>query len=279
MPGKIAPPGWRGIGSPVACLPGMRRHRGEAPSARLEKERRFHDRRFRGDGHDVRASIAKYYSVYTLNTAYFDALMHRHLPGADVLEYGCAKGEKALRWARAGARIKGIDISGQAVRIANEHAGRAKLRAEFLEMNAEQTEFVDASFDVVFGEGARVLKPTGRAIFIEPLGHNPVLNLYRKLTPAMRTEGEHPLLMRDLQLMGRYFERVHVKYFHLTTLAAVPFRKSAVFKPLLALLQGIDRTLMTLVPPIQRWAWIAVIDMVRPRRPSRDAAVRRVSLK
>ena len=64
----------------------------------------------------------------------------------------------------------------------------------FLVMDAESMKFEDKTFDVVYGSGilhhlnidkayrelARVLKPDGVAIFIEPLGHNPLINLYRK---------------------------------------------------------------------------------------------------
>lgn len=247
---------------------------------RIAKERNFHDQRFRDHDEDVRDALGKYYSVYTLNTVRYNELLGRYLPGADVLEYGCAKGEKSLHWAKAGARVKGIDISDEAVRIANDEARQAALPAEFFAMNAEQMDFADESFDVVFGEGilhhlhldqsyaeiARVLRPGGRAVFVEPLGHNPALNLYRKLTPAMRTEDEHPLLVDDLQLIERHFERVDIEYFHITTLATVPFRNTRVFRPLLALLHGIDRLAMRLVPPIRRWAWVAVINMSGPLR-------------
>lgn len=245
---------------------------------RLENERRFHDERFGAEA-DLRAELGKYYSVYGINTSFFEGLLGRYVPGADVLEYGCAKGDKSLRWAREGARIKGIDISGKAVDIANERARAESLPAQFYAMNAEQLELADASFDVVFGEGilhhldltkacreiARVLRPQGRAIFVEPLGHNPILNLYRKLTPKMRTDDEHPLVRSDLELMRRCFSQVEVKYFHLATLAAVPLRGRAVFKPLLSLLHTVDEAVMKLASPVRYWAWIAVIEMAAPR--------------
>ena len=37
------------------------------------------------------------------------------------------------------------------------------------------------------------MKPSAGALFIEPLGHNPVINLYRRRTPEQRTVDEHPL--------------------------------------------------------------------------------------
>ena len=185
---------------------------------RLENERRFHDERF-GAAADPRATLSRYYSIYKLNTEFFNERLEGCVPGADVLEFGCARGDKSLRWARAGARIKGIDISGKAVEAANERARAERLPAEFYTMDAEALELLDASFDVVFGEGilhhldlkkacgeiARVLRAPrrGRAIFVEPLGHNPVINLYRKLTPNMRTVDEHPLVRgEDIETFG-----------------------------------------------------------------------------
>lgn len=246
---------------------------------RIAKERDFHDQRFRDHDEDVREDLGKYYSVYTLNTALYNRLLGRYLPDADALEYGCAKGEKSLRWAAKGARVTGIDISDEAVRIANAQAVHASLPAEFFAMNAEQMDFANNRFDVVFGEGilhhlhleqaygeiARVLRPEGRAVFVEPLGHNPIINAYRAMTPQMRTDDEHPLLMSDLEHLGRHFGKVDVHYFHITTLAAVPFHRTRLFKPLLALLHGIDRLLMRVIPPIRRWAWVAVIDVAGPR--------------
>ena len=32
-------------------------------------------------------------------------------------------------------------------------------------------------------ELSRIIKPNGECIFQEPMGHNPIINLYRKLTP------------------------------------------------------------------------------------------------
>ena len=57
-------------------------------------------------------------------------------------------------------------------------------------------------------EIARTLKPGGTALFIEPLGHNPAHQLYRRMTPSMRTADEHPLLQSDLASARRHFGEV-----------------------------------------------------------------------
>ena len=61
-------------------------------------------------------------------------------------------------------------------------------------------------FDIVYGTGIlhhleinkclneihRILKPDGNLLFVEPLGTNPLINLYRKFTPNSRSKDEHP---------------------------------------------------------------------------------------
>lgn len=42
-------------------------------------------------------------------------------------------------------------------------------------------------------------------MFFEPLGHNLLINLYRRLTPELRTEDEHPLVACDLERLVNYF--------------------------------------------------------------------------
>ena len=87
-------------------------------------------------------------------------------------------------------------------------------------MDAEELKFNESSFDLIceigilhylklekaYSELQRVVKKDGVALFIEPLGHNPFIKLYRKLTPRLRTLDEHPLLSKDLILAKKYFD-------------------------------------------------------------------------
>jgi hypothetical protein len=113
---------------------------------------------------------------------------------------------------------------------------------------------------------ARVLRPGGTAVFLEPLGHNPIINLYRRITPAVRTPDEHPLLMKDLKVAAQYFNKVEAQFFNLTTFLAVPFRKWSVFKPLVGALDLCDRALFTVVPFAKRYAWQMVLKLSEPRK-------------
>lgn len=130
--------------------------------------------------------------------------------GKSVLEYGCGTG--SLINLSLGARAKkttGIDISevviGQAKQKYEKEVATGKV--SFQVMDAEALEFSDSTFDLICGKSilhhldlqkcyteiSRVLKSEGKAIFLEPLGHNPIINLYRKVTPKLRTVDEHPL--------------------------------------------------------------------------------------
>jgi SAM-dependent methyltransferase len=145
-------------------------------------------------------------------------------------------------------------------------------------MNAESLDFEADSFDLICGtailhhldlnralaELARTLRPGGMALFMEPLGHNPVINLYRHLTPHMRTIDEHPLLMRDLQLARRYFHGVRPHFFSLQSLMAVPFRRRRFFRRLLTALETADAALFRLLPFARRYAWQVVLILERP---------------
>ena len=144
-------------------------------------------------------------------------------------------------------------------------------------MNAEQMTFDEASFELCVGSGilhhldtdksikeiARILNKDGSAIFIEPMGHNPIINWYRNRTPSMRTVDEHPLLDKDIKLINQHFNKVQVNYFALTTLLAVPFRNKAVFNPLYQTLQKLDRLLFK-IPFIGKNAWTVVLEMSEP---------------
>ncbi len=146
-------------------------------------------------------------------------------------------------------------------------------------MDAEALGFENDSFDVVYGsaiihhldgtrameEIVRVLRPRGKAIFVEPLGHNPAINLYRWLTPAARTSDEHPLTAHDLKVIRSFFETSSFRFYHLLSVAAVPFRATRVFDPLLRSLDAADQLLFNLVPASRWLAWYVVMVLSGPK--------------
>ena len=107
-------------------------------------------------------------------------------------------------------------------------------------------------------------------VCVEALRHNPLLHAYRRRTPHLRTEWEveHILGVESLDVVRRYFGDVQVRFFHLAVLAAVPFRKTIMFRPLRRMLEMVDDMLLRR-QAIGRYGWIMVFVMSNPRKPAR----------
>jgi len=70
-------------------------------------------------------------------------------PGVRVLDVACGTGGVALRAARAGADVVGIDISADQLAKAREAASREGLEIRFDEGDCQELPYADAEFDVV----------------------------------------------------------------------------------------------------------------------------------
>jgi SAM-dependent methyltransferase len=241
---------------------------------RIERERQFHNQRFT---EETRLHQGKYYAAIKPITDRFARVVEERSRGADVLEYGCAKGDRSLRLAPLAKTITGIDISDVAVAQGNAAAAAAGLaNCKFLAMNAEEMTFPDESFDLVFGCGIvhhldierslrevrRVLRPGGRALFTEPLGINPLINAYRDRTPEARTPDEHPLLRQDFRVAERIFGQTKITFCGLTSIGAVFLRRTPVGGVAMALAQACDKLLLC-VPGVRWYAWYTLIEWTR----------------
>jgi len=150
--------------------------------------------------------------------------------GNRVLDLGCGLGENTLDLARRGALAVGIDLSLQYLCQARADRDKQTDRATFGVMDAHQLAFRDQAFDCILGRGVlhhlnaetglqevqRVLRPGGRAVFVEPLAANPLLRLLRILTPRARTADERPLGRVDLLRMERSWN-LQCSYYGLIT--------------------------------------------------------------
>jgi len=62
-------------------------------------------------------------------------------------------------------------------------------------------------------------------VFLEPLGTNIFINLYRKLTPNSRSIDEHPFVNKDFIYLRTLFKSVEVYYYGFFTLVFCLFYK------------------------------------------------------
>ncbi|MGL6284798.1 MAG: class I SAM-dependent methyltransferase, partial [Microcoleaceae cyanobacterium] len=128
--------------------------------------------------------------------------------GKKLLDLGCGAGENSVYFAKLGAECIASDYSPGMVEVAVKLAEANGVKVEGMVMNAMALDFPDNTFDIVYvanllhhlpdpelaiKEMHRVLKPGGKACFWEPLRHNPVINVYRRMATAVRTEDEMPL--------------------------------------------------------------------------------------
>jgi 2-polyprenyl-3-methyl-5-hydroxy-6-metoxy-1,4-benzoquinol methylase len=249
----------------------------EETQERIKREQDFHNQRF-GESDHVREPTSKYYAVMRPVKNRYKQMISQCCEGKRLLEYGCATGGTTFSWARNGASVFGIDISDEAVKIAKETAAKEGLPVEFAVMNAEALDFPAKSFDMIVGTGilhhlnlnrsyselSRVLNQDGFALFIEPMGHNPLINFYRWLTPKMRTDDEHPFKTSDINLAKEYFEKVDVEYYNLLSLSSIVFRNWKSYPSILAFANRIDQILFTMLPFTKKWAWMVILKLSLP---------------
>jgi ubiquinone/menaquinone biosynthesis C-methylase UbiE len=99
--------------------------------------------------------------------------------GKRVLEVGCGLGTDGAQFAKAGAIYTGVDLTDAAIELARRRFELFDLPGTFRTADAENLDFADASFDVVYSHGVlhhtpdteravrevhRVLRPGGRAV-------------------------------------------------------------------------------------------------------------------
>ena len=190
-----------------------------------------------------------------------------------VLDYGCGVGNVTQKIAKLEpSKLFGIDISEVSINKAIEQTKNLNLQIDYLVDNCEKTNFEAKTFDLIFGSGIlhhlnleksvveinRILKNKGEMVFLEPLGTNPLINFYRKLTPKSRSVDEHPFQKKDFDFINSLFEKVTIKYYGFFTLVFFLFyrdpNKSLIFK----IISGLDNYFFK-IKYFKNFAWSVMI--------------------
>ena len=213
-----------------------------------------------------------YKAIYNSSEDFFTYL-EDNSRNSEILDYGCGIGsftEKIIKYNPK--KIIGIDISEVSIDKAKKKAEELKINIDYRVDNCEKTSFDNNSFDIVYGTGIihhlqtekclneiyRILKSNGNLIFIEPLGTNPIINLYRRLTPNSRSKDEHPLVNQDFKYINKKFIDTKIKYYGFLTLIFFPFYKSPNRSKLFRLLAALDQYLFKL-KFFQLFAWSVLV--------------------
>jgi SAM-dependent methyltransferase len=177
-----------------------------SPAPHIDAVRRYWDR------NPVAASAIPHPLGSVEYFAYYDALREANEPpafstrlheyaafaGRRVLDVGSGNGYVLSRYASAGARVCGVDLTDTAIRLCRRRFELMKLPGQFTVGNAECLPFADESFDCVCSMGVlhhtpdtaravaevfRILRPGGRVILM--FYHRNSLQ-YRVKFPMMR---------------------------------------------------------------------------------------------
>ena len=205
--------------------------------------------------------------------------------GRLVLDYGGGRGTYAIGPAEAGARVIGVDLSRQPTASAVIRTRRAGVgdRCRFLLGDCERLPFATGTFDLVqsmgvlsslchdhaFAELARVIKPDGTVFIVDTLGHNPLLNLNRRLRywrgRRTRWELDHIPTLQGLAKADRHFHDVKLEFFGLTTTLLAPLSRGegACARWLAKLGEKIDRRLLR-INPLRRLAFKFICTLSSP---------------
>jgi SAM-dependent methyltransferase len=197
-----------------------------------------------------------------------------------VLEIGPGRGRDTEMFARGGARVVAVDVSIRSVELARERLVASGFGDRYLGVvaDAARLPFRDATLDISFSrftiahvdvaamgaELARVLRPGGRALMVEPLAGNPLVRLYRRLSPTgcRETTPRYVTLGALRQVAKRFPGGWRHKEHYLFSVGALALRRTPLYRPVAGLLQLLEAPLAS-IGPLRGLCWVVVAELRR----------------
>jgi SAM-dependent methyltransferase len=148
-----------------------------------------------------------------------------------ILDIGCGHGFTSVHLAKRGGEIDSIDISPKMIELTRQNAllNKVENRIKAAVMSAQAMEFADKTFDYVVGLGilhhlnldlagkeiSRVLKPGGRATFLEPRIPLKFLIFVRGIFPnkCFESPGGSQLTDEEVERFSSNFSDCRIDYF------------------------------------------------------------------
>lgn len=169
-------------------------------------------------------AVGEYYENEEKLSCHWDRMSAEKLPellgrpSGVVLDLGCGTGSAGAALKRSGARVIGADLAVPCLRVA------ARRLDGVVRCDAARLPFADGTFDAIVSRGAlhhmqdapavlrdaaRVLKPGGRALFLDPRAFSwlePVKQMIRR-RDASFTDDHHAFEVKEYaRLIGEAFE-------------------------------------------------------------------------
>ncbi|MCB0868265.1 MAG: class I SAM-dependent methyltransferase [Solirubrobacterales bacterium] len=151
-------------------------------------------------------------------------------PGDSLLDVATGTGNAAIPSALKGARVTGLDLAPSLLEVARHEAAVAGVDIEWVEADAEDLPFPDASYDKVLSvlgvqfaphhetcarELARVVRPGGEIILCSWTPEGFIGQFFKTIGPYMPSPpvgASPPPLWGDERHVGRLFARLDVEF-------------------------------------------------------------------
>lgn len=250
----------------------------EKLSLKDQLEQEFYDKEAQGYLDDFKAETFIYdpNEAMPLSHQYFYSQL-TEIKNTRILDLGCGYGFTSVNLAKRGARVHSIDIAPKMIELTRRNAEfnnvGEEIEAEV--MSAQALRFPNETFDFVVGLGvlhhlnldlagreiARVLKPRGQALFIEPRIPLKFLIFVRSLFPnkCFESPGGSQLTDTEIKNFSAFFSASKIEYF----LFLRKFTRFPMIKKYEKQLDRIDVSLIKKWPWLSRFYWAFVIKVIK----------------